>query len=899
MIRAAAALGLIGALLLLSSWALAESGVVPPTYALQEGQSIVVAVAGATAAYALEGAIAQADAAGGQVTIHALSPGRTIVVVVSAGGTQNLIVVVAPPPERSHPHAADGGDATSASGSYFGSYDSTAGQLSNGFTFAMRQGDRLRRLQFVAATYVTPNGGAHGTIFPLLSYEVAGPGYAVTYLDEAVTTSPLTFQNALMRGIHVRKGLWTFHAGASTLAQFDNFFVPTNPQWTVGLTRDVPIARTGTLSANLYDIINARGVQSSTDGGLLGSLMYAYHPNAHLSASAEVGLSHAVGFAAAVNYDDARQHLDASILEKPYDFASLAVDAQQGFFGTFDYARALSRKLSLTTAVAQSDYALPNFRENTQTAQSTLTDRLNRAFTVNAGVLYSDFTALAPTGFSARTLAVPLALTYNGGHLTLGAQWQPTTDLAGRFANGYGGSVGINQGRLGATAYYSHNVDIPTVATIFSSVPGLQAALEAAGINVSDPAQLAQLLGNAALLAKLGFGGLRLDLSPSQDTAGVNLSWTMRRAARLNASYLQSDSALTQGALAFRIASLDYTARFGDADEGTIGLTYLRTTQTLGAGTTTASAPGVSLTFRHAFDSVPDLLFPTRRGAIGGYVFRDDRASGVYTPSKVGLPGVAVTLDGGRTAVTDARGYYRFANVPYGPHTLAAHVQGTRPFAFTTGSPTVAQAGSTVNFGVSYTQGKLFGYVTDDAGTGVPGVLVQVVGTKASATTRDNGRFTIAGIAPGTYVVAASPDSLPPGYDLSTLHPVTAVVRSNAPHPIEIDVTALRSIAGTVRYYDPRSRTIRPAPGLVVSVPELGRSVTTGADGAYALRELPAGTFTVLVRGGGGKERRTVTLPPAPTTLTGIDFRVPLGQATRAQAEHGAARTYPKGGATN
>lgn len=887
MMRAAAALMLIGALLLVSSWALAQSGIVPPTYTLEAGKTLNVAVDGATTAYALDGDVVRVSAQSGEVTLQAIAPGRTTVVAVTANGERDLIVVVtAPPQARVEGAESDRDGDVSESGTYAGNYDSTSGQFSNSFAFALRQGSTFRRLSFTNATYVSPSGGEHGTLFPLLSYEVGGPGYDVTFLDQSVTTSPLTFENALVRGLHVDDGDWSFHGGASTIAQFSNFFVPTNPQWTFGVTRRFHIRRNGVLSANLYDIVNSRGAQVSTPGGAIGSVMYAWQPQKHLSAYAEVGLSRSIGYAAAATYDDAKQHAALSVLEKPANFASLAVDAQQGLFSAFDYERTFSPRLSATATAQQSDYTLPSFRENSQTAQGSLAYRLSRVLTLNVGTLYSSFAAYTPSSFRSRTLALPIGLSYAGGPYTLGAQWQPTTDFAGTVANGFGANAGITQGRLQAGVYYSHNVDIPTVASIFSQVPGLQAALEAAGINVTDPSQLAALLNNAALLAKLGFSGLQIDLAPVQNTAGFNATWRLRRTQTLAASYLQSDSKLSQGSLNFRIASLTYTRHFGYGNEGTLGLTYLRTAQSVGGAPSVSAAPGIGITFRHRFSSVPSLLFPTRRGSIGGYVFRDDDARGAYAASMPGLAGVEVTLDGGRTTTTDARGHYSFAGVPYGPHTVAAQVRGTKPYAFTTDSPAVVSAGGTADFGISYTQGKLFGYVTDDAGIGIPGVLVQIEGLPTSATTGDDGRFTFNGVPPGHYVVRASPDSLPPGYDLATLTPATVDVRAAAPQPVALSVAALRSIAGAVSYYNPRTQSVAPAPGFVVTILELGRSTTTDGNGDYAFRELPAGTFTLEVRGGGAKARRTVTLSGAPTTLTGINFRVTSDQATRVRDAH-------------
>jgi len=43
------------------------------------------------------------------------------------------------------------------------------------------------------------------------------------------------------------------------------------------------------------------------------------------------------------------------------------------------------------------------------------------------------------------------------------------------------------------SGFYRHDVQVPTLAAIFSQVPGLQDALDRAGIVASTPEQLAEL----------------------------------------------------------------------------------------------------------------------------------------------------------------------------------------------------------------------------------------------------------------------------------------------------------------------------------------------------------------------------------------------------------------------
>jgi hypothetical protein len=873
--------------------AMPMGAVAADTLTIAYGKTIDVPVAGATSAYPVNPTVAQAGIVGGAVEIRGIGAGSTSIIVVTRTGSQTLTVTVTTP-KLSVALGVDpgsGGDDPNAieGGSYEGSYDSGAGQVTNSIEMHQRQGSSFRRLQLITATYTTP-GTAQSTGIPLVSYEVGGPGHDVIYLDDLISMSPLTYENALVRGIHISDGPWIFHAGASSVAAFDSFFVPTDPQWTAGVSRIFKLSRTSDLQANFYDIVNSNDANTFTtvNGGLLGSFLYTYHPQPRFIVQAEVGLSHAVGFDASTTYDDDRQHLDASILDKPQTFASLASNVQQGLFGTLDYSRMFSDALSVNGNVQKSDYTLPSFREDSLTATGNGNYRLNKVWTATAGIQYSAFDSVFPTAFNIRTFGVPLGLQYASGHYTAGVSYQPTTDFEGTFATGYGANAGVAYGPFQASGFFNHNVDIPTVSSIFSEQPGLQAALQQAGIDVTNPAQLAAVLNNAALLASLGFSGLKFDVAPARNDIGFNAAWSgPQRRQLVTFNYLSSNADLTQGAFDFRLATLNYLRRISGGNEVEASMTLLKATETSGTSTTQSNQPSFGITVRHRFSGVPELLFPTKRGSIEGYVFRDDDSAGRYSSSDPGLSGVEVTLDSEHSTRTDASGHYSFSGVSFGQHVVAAQVKSDKPFFFTTASPADATINSTVNFGVNYVSGKVFGYVTNDAGAGIGGVVVQMEGSTKTATTEEDGRFVFDGVPQGPHVVAASADSFPTGYDLSKFSPVNVMVDANAPWPIAISARALRSVSGTVMTFDPKKEALVPASGVEVSIGRLGLTEKTDEQGAYAFRDLPAGTFTVQVDGGNADERRNVVLPAEPTTLTGIDFRVtqeqlkPLRQRSR------------------
>jgi hypothetical protein len=863
---------------------------------LLAGSTTAISVEGATAAYSLDASVAEASVQSGRVVVRAVNPGKAIVVVVTNGGTESFTVTVSSAPAQGTP-----AQSLAESGSYFGSYSSSAGQFINGISFESRDGALFRRADLVLAAYVTPSSGLSqgrsGIGLPLISYETSTPGRDIVFFDQNVTVSPLTFQNSLIRGLHVQDGPWIFHGGVSNIAQFNEFIVPADSQSTAGLTRVFSLSRDATLSGNLYDIVNGTNVNSfnSTQAGVIGSLLYSWHAPHKVDYYGEIGLSRSLGFSAGANYDDARTTLLATLLDKPADFASLATNAQQGFFGNLELDHTFSDRFNASLNAQQSDYTVPSFNEDASNWQINGDYRVSRNFSTNAGISYSSFTQNSVGVPRAQSLAIPTGLSVSDHNLTLGLQWQPTWNLAGSYANGYGANAGYSYGPLQVGAFYTHAVNIPTVASIFTEVPGLQAALEAAGINVTSPQQLAALLGNAALLSQLGFANLHIDLAPSQDTTGVTATWLLRGPYHqlLSYTYLDSESTLANstlptGTFGFRQNRIAYSRGLGSDNALTLSADVLQSI----ADNVSTSSRGVGVTFYHRFSSAPAFLFPTPHGSIAGYVFRDDSESGRYSENASPLPNVEVMLDNGQTVRTDDRGRYAFSNVTYGVHRVAAKIESAQPYVFTTDSPATAQVGDVVNFGVSFVDGRLFGSVVNDADAALSSVVVSIGGGK-TVTTGDDGGFTLSGLPSGRYTLVISRESLPEGYDLANIAPATADVRPGLAAQVRLVVRALRSVAGTVRVFDPQRGTAVAAAGVVVSIPELGLSVQTDGDGAFLFRNLPAGSLTISVDG--GREAQRVTLPTEPSNVTGIDVRITTAQAERAR-ERMRARNGPGGG---
>ncbi|HEY6553724.1 MAG TPA: carboxypeptidase-like regulatory domain-containing protein, partial [Vicinamibacteria bacterium] len=184
---------------------------------------------------------------------------------------------------------------------------------------------------------------------------------------------------------------------------------------------------------------------------------------------------------------------------------------------------------------------------------------------------------------------------------------------------------------------------------------------------------------------------------------------------------------------------------------------------------------------------------------------------------------------------------------------------------FTTPSSAVAQAGASVVFGLSRTPARLVGFVRDDAGRPMGAVALRLESDsrKASATTDSAGRFVVA-TAAGDYVAAIDAESLPAGYDASSVRPTRVHLRRGEAARLELVVTAHRAFSGRVRGDG--------ALGAHVRLVELGRTVAVESDGGYAFRNLKPGGYTVAASFNGRTVLRRVLIPEGPALLYDVDL---------------------------
>jgi hypothetical protein len=855
---------------------------------------VEIALSGATAAYALNANIADATAVNGMIQVFGKLPGSTNIVIVTQAGVQTLsVTVTAPPPMLpagfDPPHAENG-----ESGTYEFRYNSDPGQITNSLEMKRTQGPSFERFQMVNANLFSAGSSTSAIGFPYLSYEIGRPRRDYTFLDQTVANSPLTLDNYMVRGFHMREGDWQFHGGFTSIAIFQGLFLATDREYVVGGSRSYSINQSSSLQFNAYHFTNPESQQLIASNGTAGSLVYHFLRKDHINFLSELGISHGLGFAVRGTYDDEKTHLTGNFRSQSRSFASLAINNQHGTFADLNATRKMNNRLYASLDLNQSNFNLRTLQQNTFTSSGQLNFRINRNFSLNGGSAYSTFQSRLPFGQRIDSLNLPAGLDFSSPHFGSGFQYQRTINFDGAGGNDYAATLRGAFSNFQANVFYRHDVQVPTLAAVFSQIPGLQDALDRAGIVANTPDQLAQLLRNTSLLETLGFTNLlTVNLAPSRDDFGGSVNWTSHTSRReqVDLSYFNSDTQLLQGKSVLSTATLSYAQRI-NATNSIVGSAAIIHSSNGGVADT---HPLFSISLQHRFYSVPSFILPGRHGVIEGHIFRDDELTGLYN-GQPSLAGVEVKLDDERTTRTDENGYYAFHHVPYGVHRVEAvyqnevrqsqDYQNDEPFFYTTDSPATTDINNTVNFGINFAKGQLFGYLLNDAGKGIGGITLVLRGEaltgeaaggeagQRTVTTAGNGKFSFPGLKPGAYSVTPLPETFPAGYALQALETQWAAVDSGKPASVQFTVKALRSISGKVTVYDKNLMRTVPLPGAIVRLKELSLQTVAAENGAYIFRNLPAGSCTISVEYQGKETTQKVIVPSDPDTIRDVELSV-------------------------
>jgi hypothetical protein len=821
-------------------------------------ESIVLQIPGVTAAYAVDGTIADAAAAGGTITIFGRAAGETQIVVVALGGTRTFPLIV----KSRITAAAAQQQRSNERATVETRYTTSQRQIQNSVEVVREDGSR--KLE-VRATHVSYGGSDNA--LRLFTIRHTTPARELTFFDDTIDNSPLTVWGTSVRGVHLRQGGFRAHAGYTSVAFFQSLLLPAERNSMAGVSYAWKLSERSTVMPSLY-------VYPSH--GTVASVTYDYARGEELFARGELGYSRVFGAAAQLSWLRDRERLRLDIRYQPRDFASINPLDLHGFYADGSWSRQAGR-LSTDVAFSANRYELPRFAQRNLTAGVDARYALTDALSLVGGGTYGAF---AQDRVSVRSYTIPLGLRADFGRF--GVAVIPRY-AASSLTNdgGFGFRVSMRASLphgVQFSAYADRQDEAPTLQLFYRELPDLPLALEQLGIAATSPQEIARALRENAALIQLGFiDGAAVNLSPSRTQAGLELGWLgqgpARHQLRLRALFNQLEE--VTGTHETTLATLTYSRRLDALTDVYAGFTVWRSDRD--------EQQFVEAGVRKQFDRFPEVFSTSRGGTIAGVVFADDAATGEYDRTQRGIANVELELDGSRRVQTTADGRYKFEDVPRGPHRIVARVPGDASAYFTTSSKSSAEPGETVNFGVSHVPARATGFVRDDAGRGIAGVTVTLTrgARRIEETTSTDGKFSIA-TAPGEYDVTLDAASLPAGYAVAGGSRRIALDRGAPLADVDFALRANRSVSG------------RALPDAEVEITELGRKVRTGRDGAYAFRGLPAGELTLVVRKGNERLTKKVTLPESPVALKDVDV-APAAQRSRVApaARVAAARSAP------
>jgi SdrD B-like protein len=811
------------------------------------GESRQLLVPGVTAAYAVDGAIAEASSRSGVVTVTGKSAGTTRIVVVTMDETRTIdLVVVA----RISAAPIGSANAKPPAATVETRYTSSTRQVTNVIDVAAGTDKRRTEVHLMNVRETGRDVYGARTSFPSASYAIITPRQRITFLDSAVDNSPLTLSRTNVRGFHLENDTWRVHAGYTGAAFYDGLVLPVGRELVFGASyiyRMSPVLRLMP-SLYYYPSRNADGDRH----GAVASLLADYGDDDALRARGEIGISRGLGGALQLGIHRGENRLRADVRYEPRRFAGAGPSDLHGFYSDASWSGRPSDRVTALVDISVNHYILPRFEQRSVTSNAEVRLRATKALSIIGGVNFGDFKAIVPSGASTRSLVIPagFSLDFARGGLTALARFGDSSSSSA--TRGFRFSGRVSGGGFFATAYVDRLSEAPTLQLIYRERPDLALALEQLGLTTQSPQDIARLLRDNAALFNLGFiEGATVDLSLLRTQAGLEVAWLSNAPARhqLRLRLLHDRSERVALATTSDIATVSYSRRLTASIDVQASLSMWTTKSGSSASTRDRS---VDLSVRKRFDEMPSL----GSGAITGMVFSDEEMRGEPGAASNGIEGVEVQLDGGRSMITDARGHYAFSGISKGAHHIAAHLPAPASY-FTTASKTEAAAGEAVDFGIANTPARLVGSVVSDARLGVGGIVVELTrgDRRITATTGQDGRFSIAA-PPGEWRVAIDHDSLASLYVAASDSREIPLERGT-PKTSNFAVTAIRSVAGRLSKRGVGS----------VEVAELGRRVSTDSEGNFVLRSMPAGEFTLVGRSGNASASAKVSLSREPVSV--------------------------------
>jgi hypothetical protein len=771
-----------------------------------------------------------------------------------------------------------------------------------------------------------------GTDLSLLDFPLDLTGL----LNGQTQATPYTLFNVFT----IRGGDFKFRSGAN---QFEFFSGSTIPVYFLSLqgTRDIggfTYNRKQSDSLNVYATsawlnspVSFFGPSLQRENSFFQTLGYNYHPNRHWIIQGTFGASTRGGLAQqGFTYQGRKFSGFASGTTSAANFplnqmqlffaggSSLTTGASLAFTdkiaGSFYYQHSETKASGLTLTPGTSDYLNPHLSFLLTPHESAT---LNYTYTRNQGGL----TGETKTQGNRYDVALNSMLTrriVNTAEVTVGALSDPLqlnaeSDLTLLDSV----SIPVRTGTFNIGLQHSRN-DLSLASRLNQEINLLSPALQQ--LFLLDPAAFVDSNNLSPEIRNL------LDnLQPTNTQITLQGQFPFRGRLNLNpmVGYYRAAQGLGQGTNTYLFGyNLNYRLTRTIQLQSSLSNMLLWDFAQQGLRRTTVLSFGIS---KHLNGHQPWLHpFQARRATIQGHVFRDNNVNGRLDAGEPGFAGMRVELSDGKAALTDAQGRFRFTGLKPDVYTVSLPLQQFNAPVRVTSSPSVEvditmPSVAEADFGVVNFARVMGNVFNDDDLTGrrqpdAPGIrqvrLTLSDGkTERPVLTDSSGDYEIDDVNPGDYKLSLDASTIPANYQMETasfpIHvaPTSTVVQ-------DVPVQALRSITGRLLMkpsganggrlsipgivsgalangahnghpngdHDQANAELVPLAGVRILVDRT--TVTTDQDGAFVLRNLPAGDvfFQILaahpVPGGVKLPAWKVHLPRDPMFIQGATVTI-------------------------
>lgn len=801
------------------------------------------------AVFAVDPSIVEVSTQAGELVLHGRRAGVTHVTVILPAGVQTLTVAVDAPVLLA---PAFGSGVSRQANTLETRYDSGQRRLGTALSARFGEGEQTALLRVEGLHDQSRNGLPGHTALPFASLQVNTPGRTLTLLDQYVRSSPLTLNETMLRGVHLRQGIMEFHAGVASDTRYSDLLIPGNGDRAVGLSLHVP-------QDNLRWQPSVLMLPDSTGGAkgvvALGAERGQAADPVHLRG--EIGWGGRPGASFDLDWRQPRRQAWVRGRVQPDGFATMKIGHAPGHYLDSAWTETVTTDTTATFSgsVTRLDTAQLESRSGSARVdlRHQLADHWSTTGSVGTGEYRSNQSSLLRRGTAS------LGLSHDRSAWGWSAVYRYQT-VSGASTAGHGGRVSV-RGRTAdgwrSNLFIDAQQQAVTRDLILQDRTDISRALTELGINATNPDDLVRLLSdNAALLASRGVAVGPLELNPLRMQTGLDVAWRSPGAwgPELGLRAIVDEVKGVASQRRSLIGTLYANWRLqGHTD---IGLGYSRwSTQRNQDPRDTRYAFQVSL--RTTFDKLA--LPGAGSHAITGRVTVEAAASDEP------LAGIEVVLDRNRRTRTDAAGRFSFESPGAGMHRIEAVLPVSAEAYFTSPSIQTVQAGAQADFALSFSAARLTGVVTTETGLPLEGVAVRLAGHAQATTTTDSAGAYRFAVPAGSGTVELVAESLPAGYELGALVPAPVQLAQGAPARADFAIQTQRSVQGVVEGLAGTRATVR--------VLETGREAGTDTAGRFVLVGLPAGPVTLQVRSSLGESRHVLDLPPQPAVLRDITLK--------------------------